>query len=82
MLMRNVLTLLLSILLMEQKKESISWCPNSPFLWHGFGPGVELRIWLKQGKEKKTPGKEKKTPGKDLTKRVNVCRDKIRQKSA
>ena len=37
-----------------------------------INPGVELRIWLKQGKEKaqtrkgkKTAGKEKKTAGKE-----------------
>ena len=40
-----------------KKEDPIDLIDDKPGL---SGTGVELRFWLKQGKEKKTPGKEKK----------------------
>ena len=45
------------------------WCPQSGLrvqaIFPGSTPGVELRIWLKQGKEKAQTRKGKKTAGKE-----------------
>ena len=43
-------------------------------------PGVLLKIWLKQGKEKILLARKKDCWQGFQRKRVNACRDKIRQK--
>ena len=43
----------------------IRWCCSPRKIFSNIKAGVELRIWLKQGKEKAQTRKGKKTAGKE-----------------